>query len=68
MFKKHSKHCRGYFSLNKGDAIGVFSSSYPLTCTGKIEHYRSGNIQQRAEEFNKLLYDPDVKCPYGSLK
>lgn len=29
---------------------------------GKWDHYRSGNIKERAAEFNDLLYEPDVEC------
>ena len=32
----------------------------------KKEFYRSGGIQARAEEFNALLRDPDVKCLLAS--
>ena len=32
---------------------------------GKMDFYRSGSIRERAEEFNELLYDPEVAvwCP-----
>ena len=29
---------------------------------GKMDFYRSGSIRERAEEFNELLYDPEVTC------
>lgn len=29
---------------------------------GKMDCYRSGSIRERAEEFNELLYDPEVTC------
>ncbi len=29
---------------------------------GKRDFYRSGTIRERAEEFNELLYDPEVTC------
>lgn len=38
-------------------------NGYRVKCgslTGKREQYRSGNILQRAQEFNELLYDPEV--------
>ena len=30
--------------------------------TGKSDSYRSGSIQERAEELNQLLRNPDVRC------
>lgn len=30
--------------------------------TGKSDHYRSGSIQERAEELNILIRDPEVRC------
>lgn len=73
--------------LKKGDYIGVFSPSSPITAnvpsrtdrgiellkskgfkikkgslTGKSDKYRSGSIQERAEELNLLIHDPEVKC------
>ncbi|MDO4697634.1 MAG: LD-carboxypeptidase [Pasteurellaceae bacterium] len=35
--------------------------------TGKQDGYRSGSIQDRAEEFNQLLYDPTVKCIMSAI-
>ncbi|MHC6528786.1 S66 family peptidase [Vibrio proteolyticus] len=30
--------------------------------TGESDHYRSGSIQARAEELNRLIRDPEVRC------
>lgn len=35
--------------------------------TGKRDYYRSGTIEERAEEFNKLLHDPEVKCLMAAI-
>ena len=35
--------------------------------TGKQDGYRSGSIQERAEELNRLLRDPDVRCVMSSI-
>lgn len=35
--------------------------------TGKTDGYRSGSIQDRAQEFNELLYHPDVKCIMSTI-
>lgn len=35
--------------------------------TGKRDFYRSGSIQERAEEFNTLLRNPDVRCVMSSI-
>lgn len=35
--------------------------------TGKNDHYRSGSIQERASEFNKLIYNPDVNCIMAAI-
>ena len=34
---------------------------------GKQDFYRSGTIQERAQEFNELLYDPEVDCLMASV-
>lgn len=34
---------------------------------GKQDHYRSGSIQQRAEEFNELLYREDISILMASI-
>lgn len=76
--------------LKKGDTIGIFSPSYPITlhfpkaCAeefmnskgikikkgklwGKGYAYCSGSAKERAEEFNELLYDPEVDCLMASI-
>ena len=35
--------------------------------TGKREFYRSGTARERAQEFNELLYDPDVSCLMATI-
>lgn len=35
--------------------------------TGKRDFYRSGTIQERAEEFNELVRDPEVKCIMAAI-
>jgi muramoyltetrapeptide carboxypeptidase LdcA involved in peptidoglycan recycling len=30
--------------------------------TGKLDYYRSGSIKERADELNKLIENPEVKC------
>ena len=35
--------------------------------TGKREFYRSGTALERAQEFNELLYDPDVSCLMATI-
>lgn len=35
--------------------------------TGKHDFYRSGNIQERAEELNELIRNPDVKCIMSTI-
>lgn len=35
--------------------------------TGKQDHYRSGTIEERATEFNNLLYDPEINCLMASV-
>ena len=34
---------------------------------GKRDHYRSGSIKERADEFNKLLYDEDVQVLMAAI-
>lgn len=34
----------------------------PGKLTGKSDFYRSGNISERAEEFNELIANPETKC------
>lgn len=35
--------------------------------TGRRDYYRSGTIEERADEFNALLYDPDVTCLMSTI-
>lgn len=35
--------------------------------TGKSDFYRSGNIVERANELNDLIYDPEVKCIISTI-
>ena len=35
--------------------------------TGKDDNYRSGSIQQRAEELNQLIRDPAVRCIMSTI-
>lgn len=35
--------------------------------TGKRDGYRSGSIRERAEEFNALIRDPEVKCVMAAI-
>lgn len=35
--------------------------------TGKIDHYRSGSILERAEELNALIRDPKVRCIMSTI-
>lgn len=35
--------------------------------TGKRDFYRSGTIQERAEELNKLIRDPDISCIMSTI-
>ncbi|WP_261858634.1 S66 family peptidase [Photobacterium sanguinicancri] len=37
------------------------------TLTGESDHYRSGSIQQRADELNALIRDPDVRCIMSTI-
>ncbi|MEJ2766135.1 S66 peptidase family protein [Photobacterium sp. MCCC 1A19761] len=39
----------------------------PGLLTGKHDHYRSGSIQQRAEEFNALIRNPEVRCVMSTI-
>ena len=34
---------------------------------GKRDHYRSGSIQERADEFNQLLYNDDVQVLMAAI-
>ncbi|CAM4170667.1 peptidase S66 [Bacillus manliponensis] len=82
-----------YFDrLQKGDTIGIFSPSAPVTytapkrfqraktflqqkefeivegnLTGSFDFYRSGSIQERAEELNTLIRDENVKCIMSTI-
>lgn len=78
--------------LKKGDKIGFFSPSTPITAiapkrferakaflegkgfemvagqlTGKRDFYRSGSIEERAEELNALIRDPEVRCIMSTI-
>ncbi|PEY34544.1 LD-carboxypeptidase [Bacillus cereus] len=78
--------------LKKGDTIGIYSPSSPVTytspkrfsrakkylqdkgfrileghLTGKQDFYRSGSIQERAEELNALIKNPDVTCIMSTI-
>jgi muramoyltetrapeptide carboxypeptidase len=78
--------------LQKGDTIGFFSPSTPITAltpkrfeqgkaflegkgfrlkagalTGKKDFYRSGSIQERAEEINAFIRDPEVRCIMSTI-
>lgn len=78
--------------LKKGDSIGIFSPSSPVTATcrvryerskefieskgfklvegkltGKSDFYRSGSIQDRAEELNELIRNPEVRCIMSTI-
>ncbi|MDX8337332.1 S66 family peptidase [Candidatus Cetobacterium colombiensis] len=80
------------FKLKKGDKIGFFSPSSPVTAisperfmrakkyledkdfilvegsrTGKQDFYRSGTIQERVEELNSLIRDPEIKCIISTI-
>lgn len=37
------------------------------TLTGKSDFYRSGSIQERAEELNALIRNPEVKCIMSTI-
>ncbi|RAZ81401.1 S66 family peptidase [Planococcus halotolerans] len=78
--------------LKKGDKIGIYSPSSPIThsspvrsgrakifleakgfeiiegsLTGKRDFYRSGTIQERAEELNELIRNPEIKCIMSTI-
>jgi muramoyltetrapeptide carboxypeptidase LdcA involved in peptidoglycan recycling len=78
--------------LRKGDGIGFFSPSSPVTATspnrfnrakrymeekgfrlvegnltGRQDGYRSGSIQERAEELNALIRNPKVRCIMSTI-
>lgn len=78
--------------LKKGDKIGIYSPSSPIThsspiryarakrfleekgfeivegnLTGKRDFYRSGNIQERAEELNELIRNPEISCIMSTI-
>lgn len=78
--------------LKRGDTIGIFSPSSPVSVTaparyqrgkafleskgfrvkegqltGRQDGYRSGSIQERAEELNQLIRDPSVACIMSSI-
>lgn len=40
---------------------------YEGKLTGKSDFYRSGSINQRAEELNELIQNPDIKCIISSI-
>lgn len=81
-----------HWKLNKGDKIGIFSPSSPITATspvrfkrakeylekkgfrivegcltGKQDSYRSGTILERADELNRLIRDPEVRCIMSTI-
>ncbi|SDO17745.1 Muramoyltetrapeptide carboxypeptidase LdcA (peptidoglycan recycling) [Psychrobacillus sp. OK028] len=83
---------RGLNKLLKGDKIGIYSPSSPITysspvrferakkfletkgfeilegnLTGKHDFYRSGNIQERAEELNELIRNPEIHCIMSTI-
>ncbi|PGK57153.1 LD-carboxypeptidase, partial [Bacillus thuringiensis] len=35
--------------------------------TGKHDNYRSGSIKERAEELNKLIRNPNIKCIMSTI-
>lgn len=35
--------------------------------TGKFDYYRSGTIQERAQELNELISDPEVRCVMSTI-
>ena len=49
------------FLQGKGFAI------YEGKLTGRQEHYRSGSIRERAEEFNELVKNPEVQCIMAAI-
>ncbi|MCO7125718.1 LD-carboxypeptidase [Sporolactobacillus shoreicorticis] len=79
-------------TLEKGDKIGIFSPSSPITATsplrftrakhfleskgfqivegcltGKQDFYRSGTIEERAEELNELIRNNDIKMIMSTI-
>ncbi|MCO7176228.1 S66 peptidase family protein [Sporolactobacillus kofuensis] len=80
-----------YF-LEKGDKIGIYSPSSPITATspkrfarakqfleskgfqiiegrltGKSDYYRSGSIEERADELNQLIQTKDIKMIMSTI-
>lgn len=78
--------------LQKGDKIGIYSPSSPITysspkrfqraksfleskgfeiiegnLTGKHDYYRSGTIQDRADELNELIRNPEIKMIMSTI-
>lgn len=78
--------------LQKGDKIGIYSPSSPITysspkrfqraksfleskcfeiiegnLTGMHDYYRSGTIQDRADELNELIRNPEIKMIMSSI-
>ncbi|EPD50966.1 hypothetical protein HMPREF1210_02157 [Paenisporosarcina sp. HGH0030] len=78
--------------LQKGDKIGIYSPSSPITysspkrfqraksfleskgfeiiegnLTGKQDYYRSGTIQERADELNELIRNPEIKMIMSTI-
>ncbi|QKJ88814.1 LD-carboxypeptidase [Paramixta manurensis] len=51
---KHFIHAQGY-QIKEGKL------------TGKSAGWRSGTIKQRADEFNQLLHDPNVRCIMSTI-
>lgn len=54
---------------NRGKAY-LTSKGIPIVdgnLFGKQDHYRSGNIQERADEFNQLLYNDDVQVLMAAI-
>jgi muramoyltetrapeptide carboxypeptidase len=39
----------------------------PGSLTGRADHYRSGSIEARAEEFNALVRDPQIRCVMSTI-
>ena len=83
---------KGLNRLQKGDKIGIYSPSAPIThsspqrferartfleakgfeiiegnLTGKQDFYRSGNIQERAQELNELIRNPEIRCIMSTI-
>jgi muramoyltetrapeptide carboxypeptidase LdcA involved in peptidoglycan recycling/RimJ/RimL family protein N-acetyltransferase len=89
---KRTKKIKQIKPLKKGDAIGIFSPSTPITSmcpnrykrakdflqskgfklvegklTGQSDYYRSGTIEERAEELNDLIRNPEVRCIMSTI-